>query len=1026
MLKSPFSIAVIGLGCNYPDADSLVKLWENILARRCQFRQLPDVRLPLSEYYNSDKTVPDKTYGRKAAVIDGFKFDWASRRIPQKTVAATDIVHWLALETANKALEDAGYQRNNVPTEKTGVILGNTLTGEQTRAGTMRLRWPYVKKALKASAELRGMTSDEIEALAVVMEKFYKSVFAPTTEDTLAGGLANTIAGRICNFFNLDGGGYIVDGACSSSLIAVNTACSRLVSGDLDLALAGGVDVSLDTMELIGFAKTGALTAGEMKVYDRRASGFIPGEGCGFVLLKRLEDAKKDGDYIYATIKGWGISSDGKGGITAPSRVGQSKALIRAYEKAGYHAGEVDFIEGHGTGTPVGDREELAGIALAVNHQQPSDPKTVGVTSFKSLFGHTKAAAGVGGLLKAIFAVNQRIIPPTAGCQEPNSIFNDTAQSIYPILTGEICSPDRTLRAGVSAMGFGGINTHVTLESGDAPSEKLKTNLPSKALLVSPQDTELFVLSAASLEQLLTQTQKTIKLAQGISYAEMADLAAELTTKIDFKHDLKAAIIASDPDKLIDNLHQLEQILQDSPPASGEIRTNPYQNLWIGNQVDQKRVGFLFPGQGSQRLNMARNLVQRFEWAQQLVTEADEWLKQIGCQPVSPFIYYPKEKFAEEAALKQWLHELSASEIASPGVCLASVIWLEYLKRLGIESKLVGGHSLGELTAFYVSGAYDLKTLIQFAGIRGQALAKCGSFSGTMASLGCDSLQAQKIIAQVDGYIVVANINSPNQTVISGDIDSINRAIKLAQDLNIQTRKLPVSNAFHSDKVKEAAEYVKENAPIPAEFVPAGISIFSSTNGQEIIESLSLKDHFSKQITSFVNFVNLITEITKKCDLLLEVGSGRVLSSLSKDITKQNFPVFSTEAKSQTHHSFNIFLARFFVGNGTVNWNQLYNNRLIRTFVSNEEKLFIENPCERNFELSTEELSKLKQNNAQSPLNKTYINQQNLMNEYSDSNLNNTDEDQLTETLTHYFYERSDFLAELIKADLENLPLFFS
>ncbi|MFM6404117.1 MAG: beta-ketoacyl synthase N-terminal-like domain-containing protein, partial [Microcystis sp.] len=197
-------------------------------------------------------------------------------------------------------------------------------------------RWPYVRRALRAAAEVKGLSGTIVEELLETMEKFYKSVFPPITEDSLAGGLSNTIAGRICNFFNFDGGGYTVDGACSSSLIAVVTAANALSNGDLDMALAGGIDISLDTFELIGFAKTGALTAQDMRVYDRRASGFVPGEGCGFVVLKRLEDARKAGDFVYAILKGWGISSDGKGGITAPSKFGQSKALLRAYQKAGY------------------------------------------------------------------------------------------------------------------------------------------------------------------------------------------------------------------------------------------------------------------------------------------------------------------------------------------------------------------------------------------------------------------------------------------------------------------------------------------------------------------------------------------------------------------------------------------------------------------------------------------------------------------------------------------------------------------
>lgn len=381
----PLEIAVIGMGCKYPGARDLKQLWSNILAKRQQFRQIPDVRLPISEYYHGDRYIRDKTYSNQAAVIDGFEFDWIGRRVPQQTIQTTDIVHWLALETANDALEDAGFTRQNVTVAKTGVILGNTLTGEQTRSNALRLRWPYVRRSLIASAKARKMPDRVVEALIETMEQFYKSVFAPINEDSLAGGLSNTIAGRICNFFNFDGGGYTVDGACASSLIATATACSKLVSGDLDLALAGGVDVSLDTFELIGFAKTGALTAEDMTVYDRHASGFIPGEGCGFVVLKRLADARAAGDYVYAVIRGWGISSDGKGGITAPSKVGQAKALLRAYEKAGYHPSELDFIEGHGTGTPVGDRVELEGITLAISQSETQvKPRSVGITSFKS------------------------------------------------------------------------------------------------------------------------------------------------------------------------------------------------------------------------------------------------------------------------------------------------------------------------------------------------------------------------------------------------------------------------------------------------------------------------------------------------------------------------------------------------------------------------------------------------------------------------------------------------------------------
>ncbi|MGB0680924.1 MAG: polyketide synthase, partial [Polyangiales bacterium] len=353
-------IAVIGLGCRYPGAEHAAALWQNVLARRQQFRRMPDGRLPLADYHDPDRKVADKTYSSRAALIDGFLFDWVKRRVPKQTVEATDIAHWLALEVAIQALEDAGYVAQasgaaetgrQLPQARTAVVLGNSLTGEQFRASIMRLRWPYIERELRRAATALGWQSGPMDALLTRAEGHFKAGLAPFTEDTLAGFLSNTIAGRVCNFLDVHGGGYVVDGACASSLLAVATACDALSRGDVDVALAGGVDVSIDPFELVGFAKAGALTPGDMHVYDKRAQGFIPGEGSGVLVLKRLSDARRDGDYVYATLRGWGISSDGKGGITAPSSAGQSLALERAYRRAGYAPQSLTFIEGHGTGT---------------------------------------------------------------------------------------------------------------------------------------------------------------------------------------------------------------------------------------------------------------------------------------------------------------------------------------------------------------------------------------------------------------------------------------------------------------------------------------------------------------------------------------------------------------------------------------------------------------------------------------------------------------------------------------------------
>src|ERR1044071_5911314 len=360
------AIAILGMACRYPDARSPGELWENALAQRRAFRRIPAERLNLNDYLSSNRQSPDQTYSTEGAFIEGYEFDRVRFRVPGGTYRAADPAHWLTLDVAAAALEDAGFpEGDGLPREATGVFVGNTLTGEFSRANTMRLRWPYVRRVGRKALEEDGYPLERQRELLAHMETLYKKPFPPVSAETLAGGLSNTIAGRVCNHFDLNGGGYTVDGACASSLLAVINACSSLVVRDLEVAIAGGVDLSTDPFELVGFAKTGALAADMMRVYDTRAAGFWPGEGCGLVVLMRHEDALASGHKVYAVIRGWGVSSDGSGGITRPEVEGQLIALRRAYARAGYEAGTVGYFEGHGTGTAVGDATELQALARA-------------------------------------------------------------------------------------------------------------------------------------------------------------------------------------------------------------------------------------------------------------------------------------------------------------------------------------------------------------------------------------------------------------------------------------------------------------------------------------------------------------------------------------------------------------------------------------------------------------------------------------------------------------------------------------
>lgn len=942
-------VAVIGVGCWYPGAHDAKTLWQNILARRQQFREFPHVRLPLADYHSPDRSAPEKTYGRRGAFIDGFEFDWARRRIPKTVVDSTDIAHWLALEVALQAVADAGYEPGALPQERTSVLVGNTLTGEHTRSNAMRQRWPFVRRALLAAAR-DLVPAGQLHELSARMEALYKSPLAPTTEDTLAGGLSNTIAGRICNFMNLGGGGYTVDGACSSSLIAVANAAAAVAGGEAEVAIAGGVDISLDTFELIGFAKTGALTAGDMNVYDQSGQGFVPGEGCGFVVLKDYARAIADGDKVYAVVRGWGISSDGKGGITAPKASGQALALSRAYARAGYGVRDLDFIEGHGTGTAVGDRAELQGIALAAQGQGELPARKVGVTSFKSLVGHTKAAAGIGGFIKAVLAVNQRVIPPTVGCHVPHPAFDQEARGLYPVREGEARPKSDALRAAVSGMGFGGINCHVTLESAGEPAQLLPDGLDEDMLLASAQDAELFLFSAPSPAGLAESVRAVSAQAAGICVAELCDLSAHVNAAFApaAQAPWRAAVVASSPDDLAAKLAQLLQLVEQGLPASGPRQAGPDV---VAGRAGEPRAGFLFPGQGSQQINMARTLARRHPWARDMLAQADAVLAQHGFPPVSQTMFRQMDRAFNTPEAAEWAEQLKDTRNAQVAICVASALWATCLQRLGVRPAIVAGHSLGELSALYAAGAIGFPDLVRLAAERGQAMAHQGERPGAMLSLACGEAQAQELLAGVQGYAVVACANAPCQTVIAGDAAAVASAAGLAAARGIGSRELRVSNAFHSELVAHAAQRLASLEWLPAQAC-LQVPFLSSVNASVHAGCIGLKAYCAQQVIAPVRFCEMARQLPALCDVAVEVGPGRALAGMVGETLADAAPAcLPLESRSGSHADFARAVAMLFTAGCEIDATELHRHRLVRPFVPAGERRFIDNPCERPMSL---------------------------------------------------------------------------
>ncbi|HEY4426303.1 MAG TPA: SDR family NAD(P)-dependent oxidoreductase [Pyrinomonadaceae bacterium] len=901
------AVAIVGMACRYPDAHSPDDLWDNVLAQRRAFRRMPSERLRLDDYLSADRNAPDRTYSTQAALIENYEFDRVRFRVAGTTFRSADLAHWVALDVADQALTNAGFiDGESLPRETTGVFLGNTLTGEFSRASVMRLRWPYVRRIVEAALIKNNWSPEHRHPFLNNLEIAYKEPFAPINEETLAGGLSNTIAGRICNHFDLKGGGYTVDGACASSLLAVINACSALVAGDLDVVLAGGVDLSLDPFELVGFAKAGALASGKMKIYDARSEGFWPGEGCGFVVLMRHDDAIAEHRRVYGIIRGWGISSDGRGGITRPEIDGQILALNRAYHRANFEIHTIAYFEGHGTGTSVGDATELKALSHALGQAARKVPLPA-IGSIKANTGHTKAAAGIAGLIKATMALHKQILPPTTGCEELHPELHGENPALRVLREGESWPTHQPLRAGVSAMGFGGINTHVVLE-GAGVEQRSMLSQREQILLSSAQDAELLLLGEQSTSALLRRVDHLLTFADRLSFAEISDLAVCMVSTLGSCR-VRAAIVAGSPAELTRGLKTLRAWLADK--ASTQLNTQA--GVFLSSGINAPRIGFLFPGQGSPAHLEGGALRRRFDFVRALYAQVNLSVTSDGV----------------------------ATDVAQPAIVTASLAGLRALNNLGISAQVAVGHSLGEITALHWAGALSEEALLRIATVRGQAMAELGNPAGAMASI---SAGQPEVEALLNGEpVVIAGLNSPRQTIISGPETAVAAFVARARTKGINAVKLPVSHAFHSPLVAAVGPALAEHLE-REEFHSLQRVVASTVTGVRYEVNEDLRKLLYRQVTSPVRFMEAVSTVADGLDLLIEVGPGNVLSGLVTEFA--NTPVIALDAGGLSLRPFLQAVGAAFVLGVKINYETLFGKRFTRPFDLNWRPRFFTNPCE--------------------------------------------------------------------------------
>ncbi|MFV2086266.1 SDR family NAD(P)-dependent oxidoreductase [Micromonospora sp. LOL_021] len=835
-------IAVVGIGCRYPDAVGPDQLWQTVLGRRRAFRLLPTERLGLA--YRGDRDDPDTTYVTHAGLLRDWTFDRQRFGIPGPLYRSADHSHWLALETAAEVLADAGLgggqlDRVGIDRDHVGVVLGNSLTGEFSRSWTVRARLPYLAEASALAMRRAGVPDSQAANALEALGDLVRSTFPEPNDETLAGSLANTIAGRICNYFDFHGTGYTVDGACSSSLLAVMTAARALRDRELDLAIAGGVDLSLDPLELVGFARIGALSVDEMRVYDAEPTGFLPGEGCGMVALMRVDDAERLGLRSYAYISGWGTSSDGSGGLTRPVMSGQAMALRRAYRMAGVSPDQVGLVEGHGTGTSVGDRVELEALWQVLAGSDRRGPAALG--SVKANIGHTKAAAGVASLIKAVLAVHHRVQPPTTGCPQPHGLLRRAGA---PVETRHEVREwaEKVPVAGVSSMGFGGINSHLVV-TGATPGGHRVGALPAtiSAWARPVPDDDIIELRAADQASLIGQLRILADQAARLSYAELHDLAASCN-RAGGRGAFRAALVASRPSAIAAATSRAVELLS---CLDGAIAFDESAGAAVG--FGTARLGLLCPGQ-----------------AAPVRADLPSWAVELG-------VPEPDYEFAVRDGDV-------ATDAAQPAIVRQSLAGLAWLSALGCQPSAAVGHSLGEITALVWAGALDPADALRLASTRGQVMAAYGAADTGMAQLAADAATVTGLLAGTN--LVVAGFNGLRQTTVAGSLVELRRMLSRAAADGIIGKLLPVSHGFHSPAMAAAQEPFRE-ALKGISLGSVARPVFSTTTGELLTRGTDLAQLLVDQLTTPVQFLPAVQGLAARCDLLVEVGPGTILSGLT-------------------------------------------------------------------------------------------------------------------------------------------------
>lgn len=817
-------IAIVGISCRFPGgANSIDEYWDVLMSGLDGICDIPESRWNAGEYYSEDEETPGKMYCRKGGFLQVpvDAFDAGFFNITPKEASALDPQQRLVLELTYEAFENGGIDITKYQGTNTGVYLGMSTT-------------------------------------EYIMSHLYSGDLTTIDAYSLTGACMSTACGRISYTFGFEGPCISVDTACSSSLSALHIACEEMAKGEMDTAVVGGVNLMLSPANNVGFSKLHATSVdGHSKAFDESANGYGRSEGGGVLIIKRLSKALEDNDHIFGIVRGTAINQDGKSnGLTAPNGASQVKLIERTLHAAKLDAGEIDYVEMHGTGTKLGDPIEVSAVSETYGKNRSKNDK-LKIGSVKSNIGHMEAAAGIGSIVKVLLCMEKNKIPANLHFNNPNPFIDWENSNIRVVDKHEDWDAGKGIRrAGINGFGFGGSNAHVIIE------EYVKQDAEKKEEIIKDGINYILKITAKNTVSFNKQIDNYYKMLKTQSTDNIENIVYT-ANRGRSDYDLRLAVCGRNVEELCEGLHTYMQEGEAPNVVCNAANNTSYEK--------ERKIIFMFTGQGSQYVNMGRLLFENNAVYRDAFCKCENLFKPYILKSIVSLLFDENadSKTVENTAYAQTL-----------------IFALEYslykmMESIGIIPEIVMGHSIGEYAAAVAASIIKLEDAVKLVAIRGRLMDSVPG-SGAMGSLFAGQQKVNAIIEEYKGRVSIAAHNAKESFVISGEEDAINEIADTVRTEGIKFKKLKVSQGFHSEMMSPILEDFRTIAN-EVEYHKAKVRFASCLYGREIEEEILDSEYWTTHIRETVNFYKTITHVADNNNyILLEVGATRVLSSLCK------------------------------------------------------------------------------------------------------------------------------------------------